>query len=1838
MASRADYKFFGKLYESANSLVFRGERRRDGLPVILKCLKHDFPRPSELVRHQREYEITASIDHPAVIRVLEQFHHDGVPVMALEDFGGTSLAARMATRPLEPSEALRLGIRIAEALAGIHERHIIHKDINPGNIVYEPSTDTLKIIDFGIATRLAQQTTLFTNLEQLEGTVAYISPEQTGRMNRALDYRTDFYSLGVTLYEMLGGRLPFLGDDIHKLVHSHIALHPPPLHEFNAAVPPLLSAIVAKLMAKRAEDRYASGWGVVADLRACLDALERGESSPTFPLAQHDAPIRLEIPQKLYGRSDAVRMLLEAFGRVRQSSARALFVCGYSGIGKTSLVQEIHQPITLTRGYYSSGKFDQLATTPYCALSVALAGLVRQLLTESEVVLDRWRQQLIRALGVDAQAIIEIVPSLVKIIGPQRPLDELGATETALRLKRMLTAFLRVFCQPDHPVVLFIDDLQWADTLSLDLLESILCEGEIRSLLVVGAYRNNEVDALHPLSTLCGTLRKADIYDELSLIDLSETHLRELLADTLAQDVEQVRELAAAIKHKTGGNPFFVRQLLHAMYEAGHLHFDRGSEQGRPRWRWRLEGLDELGITDNVVDLLITKLRQLPTDTQSIVQLAACLGNHFELETLAIIGELPLDEVQRRISPAVEAGFVIPRSEAQVSEATGGGVVLLVMDYAFLHDRVQQAAYALAPEQRRRALHAGIGQLLLARLDPAELTERVFDLVHHLNRGEAPATRSARVQLAELNLEAARRAKQATAFDASREYIEAAAEIVPPDLWDTNYALAVEISTMRIELAFIGSRFEQSETLAAATLPKIDNLVERGRIHCIIINQRCQTGEYAAALDLGLDALDALGVVFSREDPGARLVPEYQQIMAALEQRGGVDGLKHIPNCEVPEQQLIFLLLSALIAPAYEMGSSLMTAASSRIILSTFEYGLHPEATMGFSAYAIYMGMAFHQYTLGYQMGEFAFEIAARFSDRRQLCRAANVMVAFIAPWARDYGPSEALVSKGLQAGIEVGELQYTSYLIVHHAVNCWAGGEALDQLATRISNYAAHLRRSKTYISTLQLRGLELALRDARSGADASEEQEFIRSQGGQTDMPLCQFEIMKARLRYIDQAYDEAFALIEAARQKLAYIPGTSSLGDYYHFRCLVIIARGKQVDGGAWAELPELLERLEIYASHCPANFAHKLALVRAELARTEGRSWDAMESYDRAIELAKASSLAHDEAIAQVRASLFWAARGKAHIAESYLREGHRAFARWGATRIVTELEQAHPRLADRERHAGQAARSVTTTSSRALDIDTVIRASRALADAIELEPLMTTVMQICLESAGASRGALVLAREGELMVKARGDWTESVQVELLSTEVDTAEDLSPGIVRYVARTGETVVLDDACTVGDFVEDAYVRRMGVRSLLCVPIVNQGSIIAVVFLVSPSVSGAFTRERVDIVRLLMAPAAMAIENMLLKHELDHGLEYQVGGTLSLDSRTYVVRRADRELAHALTVGQPCYVLCPRQMGKSSLRVRTMRGLVEQGRLCVSIDLSVIGSRQSSAEQWYAGICRSLLADLGLGNAIDLRSWWRGHDHLSPSHRLATLLEHEVLPRVDYNLVIFFDEIDSVLSLGFDYDDLFAMLRGFYNRRVDNPRLAGLTFVLLGVASPTELVADITRTPFNVGRGIALEPFSLLESKRLALGFADTREPEMILASVLAWTGGQPFLTQRVCKLLSSLESRPSPGRESDWVGRAVRARVIARWEEQDEPIHLRTIQERLLRSPRRAALLQLYGDILAAPEGVHANGDPMQTELLLSGIVTRSRGALRVTCRIYEEVFSSPWVTAHRTETAS
>lgn len=1837
MAEIGRYSVTHKVAEGNSSRVFRGLDKHGGRPVVLKMLKQDYPSPAEVARARQEYEIIRKLDTPKVIGAYEQFVYDKTIVTVLEDTGGDSLVHLAEREPFAVVELLELFAKVAEGLAEIHDRGVIHRDVTPSNIVYNRSNGEIRLIDFGISTELQRQCVPLVSPGRLEGTLAYIAPEQTGRMNRHVDTRADLYSLGMSLYELLCGERAFTTNDPMELIHAHLAQRPTPPHELSADVPEAVSRIVMRLLSKQAEDRYGDGWSVAADLGACAADM-RGGRLPRLPEpTQRVRPSRLDIPQKLYGRDAEVDQLLSLFGRGCRGAVSLVFVSGYSGVGKTSLVQELFMPVTLAGGHYCAGKFDQLQSIPYWALTQAFSSLVRQLLTSNASQLEGWRRGLDSALRPDAQVVIDLVPELELLIGPQAPAEPLGPLETNLRLQRLMLRFLAVLSRAEHPLVLFIDDLQWADQLSLSVLDSIARSDELDHLLVIAAYRDNEVDALHRVSTLREALRSSgrDIH-ELHLRPLADHDIKRLLVETLHQTDEAVAPLVELIAEKSGGNPFFITQLLQSMVAGRQLECVGGA------WRWDSRAIAALDHSDNVVDLVLGNLLRLPSDTQQALRHAACLGNEFDIETLAIIlGQTKLATYEQ-LHPAAKAGFILPTGPLVPVEAERSQVpALLCPAYRFLHDRVQQAAYALIPGSERARLHLQIGCLLVDRIPAGERDGRLFEIVAHFGKGERPHEPARRRQVALLNFEAGKRAKQAAAFEASRTYARQALELLPEPMWADEHATAMEIMTMLVAVESICGAYETAERIAQEALPRAETRSQRVALHRILIDQRTILAQYEAALELGLETLAELGLELPRENLGEAFINEHQRLMQRIGERE-IASLLDEPRCSDPDTQQMLGILAETLAVMYQTQPGLLAVACARLLNLSLDHGFDTHCANGYTAYGIIMVVALREYELAHEFGRLGLRMAERDDNRTQLCRATQTHMSYINHWTQPLSGQDPLVMRGFQAGLEVGEHQYASYLIVHHVLNCYVRGDSLAEVGESLEKALVFVRKTKNDISLLQALGLKFIIGNLRGHTDAASsfvvdghDPETMISRASELGMnlPIVQFYIGKAQALFYHGHHAQCREQLVRARPLLPFMPGKSQVADFYLLAALSGLA---QLDDDELdvderervrAEADSDITQLEEFSTHCPSNFGHYHMLALAERERVLGRPWEALELYDRALTSAAEQGFVQIEALTNLLAAQFWFKRGKSRIGGAYLADAHQGFRSWGANRVAERLEREYPHMLTfkEERLAEATITSTTNFINRELDINSVIQATRALASTTELDSLLTEVMSVGLRCAGAERGLLVVDRSGSLLVKARGVSDGEMRVELLSVALADYDDVCQAIIHYVARKGEAVVLDDAGTSELFAADRYIREQSVRSLIALPLLYQGSLSAIVLMEHRNAAGMFTQDHLALLELILTPAALAIEHALVSEADTDEFEYQVGGTLRDGSPSYVNRRADRDLLHALRAGELSYVLCARQMGKSSMRVRTMRVLAGDGRICAGLDLSLIGGRQVDAERWYAGVARGVLTGLGLGQAVDLRRWWQANDHLTPVQRLFELFDREILERIDSDIVIFIDEIDSVLSLDFSADDFFAMIRGLCNRRADDDRYRRLSFALFGVLSATDLIEDAERTPFNIGRRIQVSNFTLSECKPLMRGLPSKYDPERVMRAVLAWTGGQPFLTQRICQLLRRLETRPLPGRESTWVGSSIRAHVIDGWESKDEPIHLRSVRERVIRSSRREALVELYRTVLAVPEGLESTGGRIESELLMTGLVSQRDRRLYVSNRIYAELFT-------------
>ncbi|MEG3923423.1 MULTISPECIES: AAA family ATPase [unclassified Microcoleus] len=1495
------YEILNQIYESNNSIVYRGIRQQDNLPVILKMLKQDYPTPAQLTHYRQEYEITRNLNLKGVIKAYSLEEYQRTLVIIFEDFGGNSFKKLIDNSEQKQAitslnQFLDIAIQAAEILAQIHAANVIHKDINPANLVWHSETKQLKIIDFGISTQFNRENPTLKNPNVLEGTLAYISPEQTGRMNRSLDYRTDFYSLGVTYYELLTGKLPFETNDALELVHCHIAKVPPSPHQINPEIPKAISDIVMKLMAKTAEERYQSAFGIRNDLAECWQQLETTGNILEFTLGIQDISEHFQIPQKLYGREAEVEALLTAFERVatppefalsngRLGGVEMMLVAGYSGIGKSSLVAEIHKPNTRLRGYFTEGKFDQFQKSiPYSAVVNAFKGLVRQLLTESEAQIEQWREKLASAFGINGQVIIDVIPEVELIVGQQPPVPELGASESQNRFNIVFGNFIRAFCTKEHPLVIFLDDLQWADSATLKLIELMMTDTDMQYLFLIGAYRDNEVSPSHPLIiTLDGLLKEGATINYITLAPLALENISQIIADTLYSDTNSVKPLAELVMRKTGGNPFFVNQFLKTLHAENLIKFDLQQHI----WQWNIAQIEAQNITDNVVELMTGNLKKLPELTQKLLCLASCIGASFYLTTLAIVTEKPKEVIFSDLVVAVQNGFILPTSELDEN--------LLIQDYKFLHDRVQQASYALIDEDQKKAVHRQIGRLLLASVSAEELPEKIFEIVDHLNLAwELITDESERVELARLNLEAGKKAKASTAYAAALEqYFTTGIEMLPGDAWEKHYDLTFSLYRERSECEYLCGNFEKAEELFDLILTQVKSNVETAEIQNIRLVLYDNTGKFVEAVGIGSEALKSLGLTLPTTDKS--------EILSALDveldlYRKNLENIKipeliDAPEMSNPEIRACMNLLMNVTGPAYFVDQDLLALISLKMVNLSLENGNSEASAHGYAFWGFLAGARLVDYEVGYEFGLLSMKLNEQFHNVNLACKVFNMFGGLINPWRSHLKKGIPFLRKGYLAGVETGDV-YVSYNSYHLILQRVLSAENFDSILEESNKHLEFLKKIKNNVFAgiqqlhrhfiLNLQGLTL---DKFSFSDKYfDELQCLQMWEEKIFMPgIAPYNIFKAQILFFYGDYENALEYIKKSDEIIVFLSGIPSQGEHYLYYPLILTALYPTATDAQQQEYGEIIkacqQKMKIWADNCPENFLHKYLLVEAEIARISGKEIEALDLYDRAIASAHENQYIQNEALGNELAAQFWLGKGKEEIAKLYMRKAHYGYQLWGAKRKVEDLEQKYPQLLPKVsakkqtdlQTTGTATASSTMGGSSDLDFATVIKASQVLAGEIALDKLLAKLMTILLENGGAQKGFLILSNNGTLTIEATGEADrEQVQVSQ-SLAVEGSESLPVGMLQYVARTQEDVVLSNATNNGVFTKEPYIIKNQPKSVLCAPIINQGKLIGILYLENNLTTGAFTRDRLEILKVLSSQAAISIENALLYRTLE-------------------------------------------------------------------------------------------------------------------------------------------------------------------------------------------------------------------------------------------------------------------------------------------------------------------------------------------------------------------------------
>ncbi|QLE54108.1 ATP-binding sensor histidine kinase [Nostoc sp. TCL26-01] len=1534
--SISGYQVNEEIYNGSRTVVYRGYRESDRLKVVIKLLKNHYPSFSELLAFRNQYTIAKNLNSPLIIQTYSLEPYQNGYGLIMEDFGGISLRTWGIEGKLRSlAEFLPVAIALCDALNILYHNRIIHKDIKPVNILINPDTQQVKLIDFSIASLLAKETQTFINPHILEGTLAYISPEQTGRMNRSIDYRTDFYSLGVTFYELLTGELPFISDDPMELVHCHLAKIPTVLGNREQVtgdreqvtgdrgqgignreeIPQVLSDIVMKLMAKNAEDRYQTALGLKFDLENCLHQLTTTGQIQHFAIAQRDVGDRFIIPDQLYGRETPVKTLLAAFERVSLGATEMMLVAGFSGIGKTAVVNEVHKPIVRQRGYFIKGKYDQFQRNiPFSAFLQAFRDLIKQLLTETDAQIQQWRNQILAALGDNAQVIIQVIPELSQIIGTQPPVPELSGTAAQNRFNLLFPKFTQVFTSAEHPLVIFIDDLQWADTASLNLIQLFMTD--TKYLLLIGAYRDNEVTPGHPLISTLSDLAKTGVtINKITLAPLSQLQVNKLVADTLKCTESYVYHLSGLIYQKTKGNPFFTTQFLKALHQENCIQFD--FELGC--WQCDITQVNQQTLTDDVVAFMAWQLGKLPPSIQRVLQLAACIGNQFDLATLVIVSEQSEIVLATELWQALQAGLILPISDVykfyqgehhDKLELAKANTTQQLAQYKFLHDRVQQAAYSLIPTHQKQATHLKIGQLLQQNLSEIEQAEKLFDIVGHLNKARDLISQpQAQETLAQLNLKAGIKSRKSTAYAAAREYLQTGIELLQPNSWQHQYELTLHLHIAAAEVSYLHGDFDSLEQIGTLVLQKSQTILDKVKIYEIQIAAQTLQSNVLQAIAIGRKALSEFGIELPLEADEAKISQALQALATQLAGRQVAD-LIDLPLTTDTNTQAAMQVMGMLFAPIIQGMPSLLPLLSSTMVSLSLQSGNSVASTTGYAIHGMVMSAFLGDVITGYAFGKLALNLLEKLLIQELKTIVMFLFGCFIQHHQEELSATVPILKAAYHAGIETGNFVHAGYALATHSNARFFSGAELDSFVQDMTDYSVALAQVKQYSAQAYVdMGRQIAenlmqpvMQPHCLIGNAYNETVMLPKHQQDHDLTaIAELYIYKLLLAYCFGNYTDASNYIAQAQLYFMALSGTVYIPVFHFYAALTYLAlfptqpEIESAESLALAQTHQTI--LHQWAQNNPMNHLHKWYLVAAEHHRVLGEKIAAIECYDKAITLAKAHQFIHEEALANELAAKFYLDWSKERLAREHIIQAYYGYAHWGAKAKVAHLEESYPQLLAPILKQTRTTLSVnetlftfanvTCTSSAtatnhsiavALDLAAILQASQTISSEIELEKLLVSLLDIVIENAGADKCVFMLMESDQLLIRALAKLDSNTQILTHSQPVEDSLDVPVGLIHTVKRSLEHVVITDATVHISLINDSYIQQRQPKSILCSPILHQGKLLAVLYLENNVTTGAFTSDRVELLNLLCTQTAISLENArLYRHSQNYAQQLE-------------------------------------------------------------------------------------------------------------------------------------------------------------------------------------------------------------------------------------------------------------------------------------------------------------------------------------------------------------------------
>lgn len=1476
-----DYEILDRLYSGTRSSIYRAKRICDGYDVVIKVKNKEYHNNEYMKGLLREFEIGNRIKSDNVIKYLDIIKYNNVLAIVEEYFSGETINK---TNVFTLKEFLSISIKICDGLKKIHAKNIVYGDINPSNILYDRKIGKVKIIDFSSAQYLSNEKYVLEDNKILTGSLNYISPEQTGRMNRNIDYRSDFYSLGITFYEMLTGKVPFQSKEPIELIYSHVAKEPEDINKINNAVPKVVSDIVLKLIAKNPEDRYKSVSGLKRDLERCLMQVEN-DTSGSFEIGKYDFSGEFCMPQKLYGREKEFEMLMESFYRVKEGTSKLLLISGAPGIGKSALVQKLCSSVQQKHGYFTVGKFEQFQSDiPYSAIIQALDNFINQLLMESSSKLEIWKQSILQSVGNNGQVLVNVLPDLELIIGKQPDLPQLGAVETQNRFNFVFQNFIQNISTSEHPLVMFVDDLQWADSASLNLMKMMMVDKSSRHLLIIGAYRDNDANLLPPIKSLVYELiQNKNLSNVINLKELQEKDVQLLLQDTLVglnQDLEELKELARCVCDKTEGNPFFVKQFLRALYDLEYLWFD----YKLIKWCFNIEEIKKMNITENVIDLLKGKIKALNVETIQWLKYGACIGNGFDLQTLALVGDKPVEIIFYSLQEAVEIGLISVNKSEILHQLEG------CIKFRFVHDRIQQAVYSTIPENEKCIIHSQLGQLYLKNCCDLKNSEQLFEIVRQLNAGSSIILdESKKILLAELDLKAGMMAKKSSAYHSAYTYFNEGIKLLGSNAWEDYYDLTLQLYSELAEASHLINEWNEVDKFVGIVLGNGKTLIDKIKVFKVRIEAYQAQLNLKEAMNTSASVLKLLGIYIPREP---KLCDFEEAFRATWNTISGmqVEELINLHPMKDPIKLAAMQILLSSFTVAYQLDTMLGNIMICKMAELTVKYGNTSFVPAVYSFYASTLSSRINDIGLGDKLEQYIelayklVKISGKLIEdpnmkqyKSLVMDADNILVKH---WKEHIRETLKPCIEGYWSGVETGSFEYAGYCASMYSKNLLYSGQILEVVEKEIDININRLQKIKQNLSIIWIKVFGQVVQNLQGKCedvlqfkgDYFDEDKILPTIQDIGDIQGLQaFYLAKMVMNYYFKNYSTAIECVQKIEENIGSFGGTIDLAIFYFYDSLVRLAAHftltKEEQNENLERVNKNQARMSTWARLAPMNFLHKFYLVQAELYKVTGNYNKARECYAKSINLSKENEYLNDEALAYELAGKFYLDGYKGDTAKLYLTEARNKYRLWGAVAKVKELEDNYPNIFLENKEVIDTAQSI--------DLFSIMKACQAISSEINLDGLLSRLMMVMLENTGAQRGFFILKKEDNLLIEAYLDETCNKKEILTSLPLDECETLPKTVIRFTGRTGESIVFPEEPAKFLFNKDSYIINKKPKSFFSTAIKLKNEIKGVIYLENNLVEGAFKSDRVKVIEILSAQAAISLENAMLYNALEQNMK---------------------------------------------------------------------------------------------------------------------------------------------------------------------------------------------------------------------------------------------------------------------------------------------------------------------------------------------------------------------------